>query len=246
MHAEASITPFEEDFEYFKLSTVGDGKVCSICRGLEDADPVPISKRVPGENFPPLHPWCRCTFTIEVEDWDKWMDDYVAKHGPRAADEAGRIVGRLGAGAANGDSKTKSKFLGQIDPSRTEAAMEYYGNMIRNLPEENAIVVTADGNVYNFVGGAKNVDLIDIDLTGASITHNHPLENGIVSFGEDDFLFLREHQEIKELRAVNRDYDYYITVKKDMSEVVFTDLENGALNYLGIIDDFEMQHAECL
>ena len=83
VHAEASITPFEEDFEYYKLSTVGDRKVCSICKGLEDAEPVPISKRVPGENFPPLHPWCRCTFTIEVEDWDKWMDDYVAKHGNR-------------------------------------------------------------------------------------------------------------------------------------------------------------------
>lgn len=88
VHAEASITPFEEDFEYYKLSTVGDRKVCSICKGLEDAEPVPISKRVPGENFPPLHPWCRCTFTIEVEDWDAWMDDYVAKHGQTAEDEA--------------------------------------------------------------------------------------------------------------------------------------------------------------
>ncbi len=90
--AESSITPFEEDFEYFKVCTVGDNRVCSICKGLEDAEPVPISKRVPGENFPPLHPWCRCTFTIEVEDWDAWMDDYVAKHGQAAADEAEQIM----------------------------------------------------------------------------------------------------------------------------------------------------------
>ena len=244
--AESSITPFEEDFEFFKLSTVGDNRVCSICKGLEDADPVPISKRVPGENFPPLHPWCRCTFTIEVEDWDAWMDDYVAKHGQSAADEAEQIVGRLGAGAGSGESKTKSKYIGQIDPSKTEEALEYYGNVIRNLTEENAIVVTADGKVYNFVGGAENVDLLSIDLAGASITHNHPLENGIVSFGEDDFIFLRTHPEIKALRAVNRDYDYFVSVKKDMSTVVFTDLEHGALRYLGVIEDFEMQHAEFL
>lgn len=94
--AESSITPFEEDFEYFKVCTVGDNKVCSICKGLEDAEPVPISKRVPGENFPPLHPWCRCTFTIEVEDWDAWMDDYVAKHGQSAIDEAEQIAGNVG------------------------------------------------------------------------------------------------------------------------------------------------------
>lgn len=90
--AESSIMPFEEDFEYYKLSTVGDSKVCSICRGLEDGEPIPIDKRVPGENFPPLHPWCRCTFTVEVEDWDAWMDDYVAKHGQNAADEAEQIM----------------------------------------------------------------------------------------------------------------------------------------------------------
>lgn len=90
--AESSMMPFEEDFEYYKLSTVGDSKVCSICRGLEDGEPVPISKRVPGENFPPMHPWCRCTFTIEVGDWDKWMDDYVTRHGQSATAEAEQIM----------------------------------------------------------------------------------------------------------------------------------------------------------
>ena len=40
-----------------------------------------ISERQPGVNFPPIHPWCRCTWEIEVSDWDKWIDDYVKKHG---------------------------------------------------------------------------------------------------------------------------------------------------------------------
>lgn len=239
--AESSITPFEEDFEYFKVCTVGDNKVCDICKGLEGAEPVPISKRVPGENFPPLHPWCRCTFTIEVEDWDAWMDDYVAKHGQSAADEAAQIAGHLGAGAGGGDGKTIRKDIGEIDPSKTKEALEYYGNIIRDLPDENAIVVTADGKVYNFIGGPEGADIFGVDLTGASITHNHPITNDIVSFGQDDFVFLREHPEIKELRAVNRDYNYSVSVIADMSEVTYTDVEEWALEF--VAQGEEMQHA---
>ena len=39
-----------------------------------------IKDRQPGVNFPPIHPWCRCTWEIVVDDWDRWIDDYVAKH----------------------------------------------------------------------------------------------------------------------------------------------------------------------
>lgn len=78
--AESSMYPFTEDFNKYRLSTVGDGKVCSICSGVAQ-EVFDIKDRKPGVNFPPLHPWCRCTFTIEVDDWDKWMDDYEKKYG---------------------------------------------------------------------------------------------------------------------------------------------------------------------
>lgn len=55
--AEATIQPFTEDFEKYRLSTVGDGKACSICRGVA-REVFDISDRQPGVNFPPLHPWC--------------------------------------------------------------------------------------------------------------------------------------------------------------------------------------------
>ncbi|NBK96831.1 MAG: hypothetical protein EOM50_02205 [Erysipelotrichia bacterium] len=41
--------------------------------------------RIAGTNFLPFHVWCRCTFEIIVEDWDKWIDDYVEKHGKENA-----------------------------------------------------------------------------------------------------------------------------------------------------------------
>ena len=77
--AEASIQPFVGTFEKYTLSTVGDKKVCSVCKRLE-GEAFDIADRQPGVNFPPLHSYCRCTFEIVVDDWDKWIDDYVEKH----------------------------------------------------------------------------------------------------------------------------------------------------------------------
>lgn len=71
--------PFKEEFEQYKLSTVGDGKVCSKCADIA-RQVFDIKDRTPGVNFPPMHPWCRFTFEIYVEDWDKWQDDYVKRH----------------------------------------------------------------------------------------------------------------------------------------------------------------------
>lgn len=92
--AESSIQPFTEDFEQYRISTAGDSRVCPICRAMAE-QVFEIAERQPGVNFPPFHPWCRCTFTIEVEDWDKWIDDYVAKHsGGRK--QAEKVAERLG------------------------------------------------------------------------------------------------------------------------------------------------------
>lgn len=77
--AESTMQPFKDDFEQYRLSPVLDGKTCPICRGLRE-QVFEISERQPGINFPPIHPWCRCSWEIVVDDWDKWMDDYVAKH----------------------------------------------------------------------------------------------------------------------------------------------------------------------
>lgn len=77
--AESSAKPFEEDFENYRLSTVGDGKVCSKCNGTAESV-FRFADREPGVNFPPMHPMCRCTFEIVVDDWNKWLDDYEKKH----------------------------------------------------------------------------------------------------------------------------------------------------------------------
>lgn len=84
--AESSMQPFIQDFDKYHTSPVLDGKTCSICRGMR-RETFLMSERQPGVNFPPLHPNCRDSWEVVVDDWDAWIDEYVRKHGgnPNAA-----------------------------------------------------------------------------------------------------------------------------------------------------------------
>lgn len=69
---ESSIQGFSEDFEQYEYSVVEDGHACPICTAL-NGKVFNIKDRVPGVNFPPMHPWYRCTFKIHVDDWSEWL-----------------------------------------------------------------------------------------------------------------------------------------------------------------------------
>lgn len=127
--AESTIQPFTEDFEKYRLSTVGDGKVCDICRGVSEKT-FDIADRQPGVNFPPLHPWCRCTFTIEVDDWDAWMEDYEKRHGNG---EAQKVATRLG-----GENGMNLQLPGNVHKIKgmTPKNKKEIEDAIRNLQSE--------------------------------------------------------------------------------------------------------------
>ena len=84
--AESTMQPFVEDFERYRISPVDDGKACDKCKSIS-GQTFDIADRQAGINFPPFHPWCRCTFEIVVDDWDKWIEDYERKHGNGKAEE---------------------------------------------------------------------------------------------------------------------------------------------------------------
>ena len=91
--AESTMQPFKDDFTQYRTSPVLDSRTCEVCRSMRD-EVFEISERQPGTNFPPFHPWCRCSWEIVVNDWNKWMDDYVAKH-PGGEKQAETIKNRL-------------------------------------------------------------------------------------------------------------------------------------------------------
>lgn len=66
---DAEITEYY--FDRYYTVTVGDDKVCPICSAMaaaQEQNPILLSEREVGINFPQYHPHCRCTINVEVEE----------------------------------------------------------------------------------------------------------------------------------------------------------------------------------
>lgn len=219
-----------------RWSTSGDDRVCQVCASLEgaevgmDAD-FDIGGRVlfSGQHMlPPAHPRCGCAV------------EYIEVEKPQGT------VSRLGAAGENGaaypdDVDTVMQELGKINLEKTEETLKYYEDLFRSDSIENVLVIDKSGTVYHASGNTSSVSIGGVELSGAFITHNHPESNGIISFGKEDFLFLREHQDIMEMRCVNKEYDYSISVLKDISSVVYNDIYRESWKYAQE-DGFEINH----
>ena len=139
--AESTMQPFKDDFTQYKLSPVHDSRTCPICRGLAE-QVFEISERQPGVNFPPIHPWCRCTWEIVVDDWDQWMDEYVAKHSgdkKQAQQVANRVDSEynqdIGREFYLSTFKTNKAYIGKNGKFDIEAARADYEKFIGETPE---------------------------------------------------------------------------------------------------------------
>lgn len=150
---------------------------------------------------------------------------------------------KLGANHSNGNAPGRPEYLGQIDVKDIDKAIDYYNEQIRPGEVENAIVIDRKGNVYYSVGNADSVNLDGIELRGATITHNHPISNGVVSFGKDDFVFLQGNPDIRKLIAVNEQYTYSVHVIKRLDELLYSDYYRKAMGEVDIFDpDLDIQH----
>lgn len=78
IQAESSIRQFEEmGKERYRISVIKDDRACPICKAKAE-QVFKIKDREAGKNFPPFHPWCRCTFTIEEnENHDTWLNNLI-------------------------------------------------------------------------------------------------------------------------------------------------------------------------
>ena len=141
--AESTMQPFTEDFEKYRLSTVGDENVCSICRGVSE-ETFDIADRQPGVNFPPLHPWCRCTFTIEVDDWDKWMDDYEKRHGNG---EAQKIANRL--------DEEKDARNDALNREYKELSLEEFKKMHHTVTKEERRILYGKSHFSGYINSSN-------------------------------------------------------------------------------------------
>lgn len=112
--AESTMQQFTEDFEEYGISTVGDGKVCSICRDIAEKT-FNIKDRQPGVNFPLFHSYCRCTFLIRVSDWNQWMAQYEKKHQNGQAEKVmERLSGITGSDMIKSSGVKEDKIMSEI------------------------------------------------------------------------------------------------------------------------------------
>ncbi len=193
---ESSIQGFSEDFEQYEYSVVEDGHACPICTDL-NGKVFNIKDRVPGVNFPPMHPWCRCTFKIHVDDWSEWLKAQSNKT------RAQKVIERLSSGDGKGLTLITDSAINKVPlistPKMTNAdalklqalhkeLLEYARD--NNNSEEVAFLVNSKFEKFDVIKG----DIESLDLTGKSakyILHNHPNNS---SFSMNDIVFLTDNK----------------------------------------------------
>lgn len=193
---ESSIQGFSEDFEQYEYSVVEDGHACPICTAL-NGKVFNIKDRVPGINFPPMHPWCRCTFKIHVDDWSEWLKAQSNKT------RAQKVIERLSSGDGKGLTLITNSAINKVPlistPKMTNAdvlklqalhkeLLEYARD--NNNSEEVAFLVNSKFEKFDVIKG----DIESLDLTGKSakyILHNHPNNS---SFSLNDISYLIQNK----------------------------------------------------
>lgn len=180
---------------------------------------------------------------IKVAKW-KREQAYQATRGAKRYDTVSK--NRLGTNRSKVSYNTTKEYVGNVENRKLRDIVKGLENDIRELPVENAYVIQKNGDIYKFVGQEDGVNIFDVDFDNATITHNHPATNGIVSFGHDDFQFLKQHQDIAELRVVNEEYTYYVKVLKKLDDVVYNDIYIAGFNHINIKDNVDVQHCAFL
>lgn len=125
----------------------------------------------------------------------------------------------LGASENVGDG-SEPVLIGQIDINKKQEAIQFFGEQIRNSEIEKLYVIDKDGNLYYNEGDKDTVSIGNLDLTDCAVLHNHPKSNGIVSFGEDDFMAIRDRG-VADWHLVNEQYNYYARCIKPMDRVTY-------------------------
>lgn len=186
--AEGSMQPFTEDFEKYKISTAADGKVCSICSALARKE-FYIKDRAAGVNFPPFHPWCRCTFEIVVDDWDEWIENYVNKHSADKS-QAEKVLNNVcGNGIMNPAGKSPYSNKGLVYNPNAKYNVNLNGlSKVVNDGLSNACRKVAEAG---YIDGKEHLSMVD--LKTGTIVYN---ETGLSSQvgGGDFWKFISENK----------------------------------------------------
>ncbi len=99
----------------------------------------------------------------------------------------------LGRTRSGGSALSEGKYIGNINYERASDAVRHFNSQIKNEEVENVVVIDKLGNVFQFIENTNSVSFDSVNLEGTYITHNYLESNVILSFGKNDFEFLKAH-----------------------------------------------------
>lgn len=181
----------------------------------EQPVPYPLHPNLSAENT--IH--CRCTHIYRISqsresqayrELRESMEQQRAMLGgdvpmPTAQENREQQAAMLGA------QRNSGIFLENIDfdnKSMVQSTLERHERDIIGLDHEAMVIITPDGNVHRFDGGRDGVaPPNNMDLSGANVTHNHPLGEGDFTFSDEDYnMFFDSNLEV--LRGIDEKYIY--------------------------------------
>lgn len=249
---ESRASVFEQDTEDY-IFRVQNGKARKngwrdICDDL-NGKVFKWSERVPGENFPPMHPWCGCTATPYISDREKWMEDYERRHGNGQAQQ---VSNRIGANVAKRNTRTPVYYSEEYDYSikldgysaKVLQSFSVYAKKAAKKGSEDGCehmylinVATGEKEYYEKgtdgeVGGKKFWEFIGSHGDGVyAFIHNHNTDG---LFSETDMRTLLQNSNINPMIAVRNDAIIYVAEKGDRipSTSFYDDLYQEELNKL--------------
>ncbi len=200
---------------YMFVATL-DKKTSKVCQEL-DHKVFAVKDRKPGENYPPMHPWCRST-TIAYLD-DDILEDMTRKARDPETGRTYSVPGNMSY------EDWKEKYVDEADQKeRLTKLKEFYAmddkhvkmkvtqreaNIVKN-DFESAIIFDSHGNVLLKKTGEDHAVGFSEDelklMKDAVVTHNHP--SG-VTFSPDDIYMAMEY-DMQELRATTKDRGTYV------------------------------------
>lgn len=162
-------------FKQYTFLAVGPHP-CEICQAL-DGKHFDVDKMVPGENAPPMHPWCHCSVSAYSDrmDYDEWLNSGAAKKGV-ALEEFKPSIKKMAASSNGNDwSETVPQEISKEDKKK----------IIVYAKERNINIV----DLSQFDG---DIELLKSCIdTAANLYHEFPLNKKLTltvkNIDDDDF-----------------------------------------------------------
>ena len=157
--AESSVMPFSQYYDRY-LYECADGNACATCRALQ-GESFPIRDRTPGLNFPPMHPWCRCTFTIDLDSRNKNPLPAARKVQSQAKSQALELLTSTADGGII--KKTSGAISGALNPDSERAdehAQRYYA-AVRKMKTDVSKIAQNTGFSSELVQSIKDFIFMD-------------------------------------------------------------------------------------